>query len=166
MKLSEFAESRGVDAKAVSAYLKRHAEKAKKEKDSAGASLFTYKPQVGLTDKQIELLDKKYPLPKPVEVVRDLETLEKYNKALERIALLEKEKGELTSKAARLELIENHNKTLTDANEQQAEHIAEQEHQIMKLEHDAEKAKEDYEALKQEVERLKGRSLWQRILNK
>ena len=59
MRIKEFAEARGVDMKAVSRYMKRHE--------------MAYNQETGLTDEQLAVLEKKYPLPSPVQVVEDTE---------------------------------------------------------------------------------------------
>lgn len=61
MTITEFAESRNVEAQAVSRYLVRHpAEKASCRK--VGKTL-------ELSEEALELLSKQYPMPKPVQVV-------------------------------------------------------------------------------------------------
>ena len=61
MTITEFAESRNVEAQAVSRYLVRHP----KEK----ASCRKVGRTIELSDEAYELLDKQYPLPKPVQVI-------------------------------------------------------------------------------------------------
>ena len=61
MTITEFAESRNVEAQAVSRYLVRHP----KEK----ASCRKVGKTIELSDEAYELLDKQYPLPKPVQVI-------------------------------------------------------------------------------------------------
>ena len=128
--LTAFAKERNVDPKAISIYMKRHK--------------IDYDKSKGLTDEQIAMLDKVYPLPKPVVVVNglDIEEERKLREELEQtqkklaIALdsLNKAKDsilELTEKANKIEFLES------KADEQQ-----------------------------QELERLKSRNLLERIFNK
>lgn len=61
MTIKEFASGRGVDQKTVGIYLKRHD--------------MTYDRVNGLTEEQLKVLEEKYPLPKPVEVIEDVETM-------------------------------------------------------------------------------------------
>ena len=128
--LTAFARERNVDPKAISIYMKRHK--------------IDYDKSKGLTDEQIAMLDKVYPVPKPVVVVNglDIEEERKLREELEQtqkklaIALdsLNKAKDsilELTEKANKIEFLES------KADEQQ-----------------------------QELERLKSRNLLERIFNK
>lgn len=128
--LTAFAKERNVDPKAISIYMKRHK--------------IDYDKSKGLTDEQIAMLDKVYPVPKPVVVVNglDIEEERKLREELEQtqkklaIALdsLNKAKDsilELTEKANKIEFLES------KADEQQ-----------------------------QELERLKSRNLLERIFNK
>ena len=128
--LTAFAKERNVDTKAISIYMKRHK--------------IDYDKSKGLTDEQIAMLDKVYPVPKPVVVVNglDIEEERKLREELEQtqkklaIALdsLNKAKDsilELTEKANKIEFLES------KADEQQ-----------------------------QELERLKSRNLLERIFNK
>lgn len=60
VRIKDFAESRSVDMKAVSRWMKVHN--------------MPYDRSAGLTEEQISILDKKYPLPKPIEVIEDTES--------------------------------------------------------------------------------------------
>lgn len=62
MNLKDFSVSRNVDMKAVSRYMKRHG--------------MIYNKACGLTAEQIQILELKYPMPSPVQVVEDKETRE------------------------------------------------------------------------------------------
>ena len=61
MTITEFAESRNVEAQAVSRYLVRHPQEK--------ASCRKVGKTIELSDEAFELLDKQYPLPKPVQVI-------------------------------------------------------------------------------------------------
>jgi uncharacterized membrane protein len=60
VRIKDFAESRNVDMKAVSRWMKVHN--------------MPYDRSTGLTEEQISILDKKYPLPKPIEIIEDTES--------------------------------------------------------------------------------------------
>ena len=62
MTITEFAESRGVEAQAVSRYLVRHPEE-KANCRKVGKTL-------ELSEEALELLSKQYPLPKPVQIIQ------------------------------------------------------------------------------------------------
>ena len=76
MNLTEFARERQVEPQAVQRYVWRH------EDDFKGLLVKNGKSWI-LTPEAIDLLDRVYPFPKPIEVLKDYDTLEKYTKALE-----------------------------------------------------------------------------------
>ena len=62
MTITEFAESRNVEAQAVSRYLVRHPEEK--------ASCRKVGKTVELSEKALALLSEQYPLPKPVQIIQ------------------------------------------------------------------------------------------------
>ena len=121
MNITEFAENRNIDRNAVSMYIRRH------EKEFSG-----HIKQVGKTieldNTALELLDKKYPLPAPVEVVEDRESREKLLLAQEYIIKLQQQLVELQGKAALVEaqqlLLEDREQQLA-AEKQRSSELAE-----------------------------------------
>ena len=84
MILKDFAEQRNESPHTIATYIRRHPEEFEGHTTMKGNKLV-------LDEKAIELLEKVYPLPKPVEVIVDHESREKLIKALEEIRVLEKE---------------------------------------------------------------------------
>lgn len=128
--LTEFAKSRNVDPKAVSIYLKRHNLK--------------YDRSEGITDELMEILDKVYPVPKPVVVINGLDPEEErrlrkdLQDALNQLNAAKDMIVELTKTSAVVGLLEDKQK--------------EQENLIQQQQ--------------QEIERLKNRGFLDRLLNK
>ena len=58
MKISEFADSRGIKQQTVYKYIQRHG--------------WSYDAKFGLTEEQLAKLDEQYPLPKPVTIITGL----------------------------------------------------------------------------------------------
>ena len=83
MTLSEFARERNQDVSAIKMYMKRHG--------------MEYDRTNGLTDKQLDSLDKQYPLPKPVTVVDGIPERD-YIDALERLDRAKDKMFELQNK--------------------------------------------------------------------
>lgn len=83
MTLSEFARERNQDVSAIKMYMKRHG--------------MEYDRTNGLTDKQLDSLDKQYPLPKPVTVVDGIPERD-YIDALERLEKAKDKMFELQNK--------------------------------------------------------------------
>ena len=84
MYLKDFAEGRNESSHTIATYIRRHPEEFEGHTSMSGNKLV-------LDDEAIEILDKVYPLPKPVEIIVDHESRDKFIKALEEIRVLEKE---------------------------------------------------------------------------
>lgn len=175
MTITEFAESRNVEPQAVSRFLIRHPEQ-KQTCTKVGKN-------IELSDEAYQLLDKQYPLPKPIHVINGVAP-EEYEKALnDNIALhedLENAKNliislkdqltdfQLKLKDAETEQLRIEEKgkikdTLIEKLEKSAEEqknkSAEQELKLSDLQTENEK-------LKAELEAEKNKSWWAKLLNK
>ena len=155
MKISEFVEGRNVAAATVQQYINRH------KLDFEGLiQKGKNKKEIILSEEAIRLLDKKYPLPKPIEIldkgyvpIEELDAVKsKYIEALEEGKRLLEERNQL-----QLEIKEHEKKTAL---------IEQKDKDIKRLEDEQEKKDEELKALKEEIEKLKKRTLWERILNK
>ena len=137
MTITEFARLRGKEPQAISRYLKRHPE----------VNQYTHKKgkTVELLPEAERLLDKVYPLPKPIEIIEDTESRKELIEAQKLIIKLQQrleEQAALVAKAEAVKLLlEDKERQLTEAKAQKEE---------------AEK----------EIDRLLKRSLWERIRNK
>lgn len=138
MNITEFVKGRNVDRNAVCMYIRRHSKEFSGHTKTVGKS-------VELDEFAIELLEKKYPLPSPVEVVEDKESREKLLKAQEYIIVLQQQLADLKEQAALAEvrqlLIEDRDNridTLTAENT----------------------------ALQDTITSLKNRGFWDRLLNR
>ena len=111
MIISEFADSRDVQSQVISRYIRRHFDEFKGHTKKNGKS-------VELDDTAIKLLEKKYPLPKPVEVVVDKESQEKLLKAQELIIGLQQQLLEANNKLLEADrekyLLEDRERALND----------------------------------------------------
>ena len=67
MTISEFAESRNVQSQAVNRYVLRHSEEFSGHTQKVGKN-------IELDDEAVRILDEKYPLPKPVQLVEGVPT--------------------------------------------------------------------------------------------
>lgn len=84
MNTTDFANSRNVQPQTVMKYIYRHKQAFKGHVKKVDRLTI-------LDEVAIEILDKKYPLPKPVEVVVDVETLKELADARKELNLLYKE---------------------------------------------------------------------------
>lgn len=120
MNITEFARSRDIEAGTVRMYISRNKELFDGHTKKGSKS-------VELDEIALELLEKKYPLPKPVEVVQGIDRKEfdelqqKYMNALEEINNLQKQIVDATKKVAIAEtqqlLMEDRTKQLEEQKE-------------------------------------------------
>ena len=157
MNISEFARSRGVEPQTVRHYGNDH-EDIKKHTKKVGKT-------VELSDEAIELLDKVYPLPRPVQLVNGVDPDE--HKAVQ---------DKLT--AAQEFIIKLQNKMMEDQKllaqaEAQKQLLEDKEAQLNAAKVEGEKKDTEIDDLKKanedlrvELERLKNRSFFDRLFNK
>lgn len=165
MFLKDFAEIRGVKADTVATYIRRHPEIA------ALTSSEGY--QMVLSDEAIEILDKKYPMPKPVQIVQDTESLKKLAEAQAKLNELHEKYEELLKTNTKLALQAGRVQLLQEANDKNEEKIASQTVELadlkaekQQLEARAGTAEQELAEARQELDRLKNRSFFQRLFNK
>lgn len=134
--VSDFAESRGVDRNAVTQYIRRHPEIF--EGHTQVESMRMY-----FDDVAMEHLDKKYPLPSPVEVIPDTKSRELLLAEQQKTIMLQDELMKLKDQLHETQLkltkqessmmlledrskrIESENSEMKDRIEQQAQKLAE-----------------------------------------
>ena len=159
MNITEFAQSRNKTVGAVSNYIQRHRDlfKGHTKKTGTNAELDEY---------ALEILEKKYPLPKPVEVVEDIETIKE----------LSETRKELAEAGKRIEVLQS---KLLESSKQIAQAEAtkllleDKTAQLDKAEKEAQDLKNKNENLSAELEKLrienatlKNRGLFARIFNR
>lgn len=88
MKIKDFIQGRGVSYQTIRKYITNHPELFKGHTGKKNCII--------LDDIAIKLLDEKYPLSKPVEVIEDIENLKKLMQAQELIIRLQQELNEKT----------------------------------------------------------------------
>lgn len=100
ISITDFASNRGHDRDTVNAYIRNHPE-IQKETVKKGKSRY-----IDTETKAYQLLDKKYPLPKPVEVIEDTEARRQLVEAQQLIIRLQQQLVEAAPKIAWVE--QNH----------------------------------------------------------
>ena len=172
MNITEFARQRGVEPQTVRHYINEHAE-IKKHTTKNGKS-------VELLAEAEKLLDQKYPLPKPIEIIEDKESRQKLIQAQELIVQLQQKQLELMERIAdqstaiakaeaQTILLEDKERQLQERDKQIKElgqRLNEKEYELSEQRSELEEEKEQKLEAVQEVERLKNRGLWDRIMNK
>ena len=158
MNLTEFAESRNVKINAISNYMSRHAEKFAGHTKKVGKS-------IELDEVAMSILDEKYPLPRPVQIMNGVEPEE--HKAVQ---------DKLT--AAQDFIIKLQDKMMEDQKllaqaEAQKQLLEDKEAQLNAAKVEGEKKDTEIDSLKKanedlraELERLKNRSFLDRLFNK
>lgn len=164
MNISEFARSRGEEPQTVRHYINSHPDIKKHTRKNG--------KETELTDEAIELLDKVYPLPRPVQLVNGVDPEEhkdvqdKLTAAQEFIIKLQNKMMEdqklLAQAEAQKILLEDRESQLKIATEEGEKKDTEIDLQKKKIE----EQNRQLEELKNKNERLKNRSLFERIFNK
>ena len=148
MNITEFAESRNVKSTTVYQYIQRHKETFKDHTKKIGNT-------AELDDEALGILDKVYPLPKPVQVIEGIPEAEH----LREIAEKDKEIQALQQKIIDMQ------RDYMEIKEQ----IGIQEGKLYLLDAKIEEnqvVRAENEQLKADLERIRSRSLFERILNK
>jgi len=164
VNISEFARSRGIEPQTVRHYVNDH-EDIKKHTKKVGKT-------VELSDEAIELLDKIYPLPRPIQLLNGVDpeehkaVVDKLSSAQEYIIKLHETVEQLKDKV-------NENEKLIAQAEAQKILLEDKNSQLEAARAEGEKkdTENDYlkkanEDLRAELERLKNRSFLDRLFNK
>lgn len=182
MTITEFAESRNVEPQAVSRFLIRHPEQ-KQSCSKVGKN-------IELSESAYELLDKQYPLPKPIQVINGIPE-EEHRKKLDELDSVRKDlvtakdliitlKDQLTDYQLKLKDAENEQLRIEEKEKIQNTIIAKQENNIKELEKSAEEHRKqsaeqelklsdlqtENERLKAELEAEKNKSWWDKLLKR
>ncbi len=172
MTITEFASARNEQAQTVSIFIKRHPEQFEGHTKKVGKT-------VELDEVALEILEKQYPLPRPVQLLNGVDPAE-YQAVLKEKAdavsdlaearniiimmkdkMMEKEKLLAQAEAQKI-LLEDRESQLKIATEEGEKKDTEIDLQKKKIE----EQNRQLEELKNENERLKNRSLFERIFNK
>lgn len=173
LKISDFAKSRNVNYDTVRRYIKRNPDIFKDHIGKAN--------NIELDDEALKILDEKYPLPSPVEVIQDTERVnhlmerladlqEKLIFALEQNALLQQENAELRLIQYKQELLEDdlHGKEkelsyLREEKESWIKTFKSDEEEIRDLESRLEGAREKERQLEEELKKEKEKTWWDKL---
>lgn len=159
MNIREFAYTHDQQPGTVATYIKRHKNLFNDHIEKVGNN-------TELDDEAIRLLELQYPLPKPIQVVENTETQQKYINSLEQINYLQNQllqfKEQLQEfKSLKLLLEEKNNEykiakdKIESLNEEIICMVAKEERHLMHI-----------KELNSKYEKLKNRGLWDRIINK
>ena len=114
-------------------------------------------------DIAVELLDKKYPLPKPIQIIEDTDSRNKLLEAQRTIIKMQQviiemsaEKEMLAIQAERVRLVET-------AEKEKADKIGKLEADIERRDELIDKREQELSDMKQELDQLKSRRLWKRL---
>lgn len=133
MTITEFARSRNEQVNTVSKYIREHPEFEGHIKQKGKQKI--------LDDKALELLDVKYPLPKPVTIINGIPEDEHYK------ALQEKDEQIQKLQQAIIELQKHQSDMALEIGELRAQALLIEDKQ-------------------RQIDELKNRNLWERIINK
>lgn len=183
-KVSEFAESRGIKRDTVTTFIRRNPGSFLGHTEQKTDGMY-------FDEVAMQVLDKKYPLPQPVEVIKDTRSLEllvaeqaKTSKLQTELMELQKQMNEVQLKLTKAEseklLLEDkteryaaEEKELREKLENQSQELKEKSEGLIEtrtkldyVEQEKERERERAEAAEAELERAKKATLWQRITGK
>ncbi len=166
LKIADFAEERNVDRNAVTQYIRRHDELFKGHTEVKGNCMF-------VDDDAMILLDKKYPLPKPIEVIEDTESRAKLIKTQELVIQLQDKLNRAQTQIAQAEatklLLEDKEAQLEREYERSAkaeERATTAEARIASAEGQMESLRTEIEKLQEELERERAKTWVQKLFGK
>ena len=119
-----------------------------------------------LDDMAVELLDKKYPLNKPIQIIEDTESRNKLLEAQRTIIKMQQVIIEMSAEKERLAIQAERVRLLEIAEKEKADKIGKLEADIEWQDELLDRREQELSAVKQELSRLKNRSFWERILNR
>lgn len=157
--MADFARQRGVERDTISQYIRRHPELFDEHIKVEGKNLF-------LDDVAERLLDEKYPLPRPIEIVEDIETIKELSETRKMLATAESKIGMLYEQLnnAQRQIAENEVKSiLLEDKEKQLQDKDRQLEESWARQQDLLKAVDRYET---KLGELRSRNLWERIIKK
>lgn len=135
MKLQEFAESRNVKSGTISAYVNKHKDEFKGHFKRVGK-------EIDFDEIALKLLDKKYPTPKPIQVIEDTESREKLLETQQLVIDLQNKLIESSMKVALAE----HQQALLESREQEVSEL-----------------KDEIKALKEQLELEQRKTWWDKL---
>lgn len=114
--ISEFAKKRNIDKDTVNAWIRKHPD------INSCCTIQNKEKTIDITSTAYKVLEKKYPLPKPIEVVEDIETRKKLVQAQEYIVQLQKKimdmQEELNESNIKIASIQSMQLLIDDKNQQ------------------------------------------------
>lgn len=166
MLLTEFAEGRNEKPDTIRKYISRHKKEFEGHTELSGTKM-----EIDVV--AMEILDKVYPLPKPIEIIEDTESRRKLVQAQELIIQMQQQMMDMQEKVAIAEatraLLEDKERQLEDVQKEKAElkaEIARKDDLISEERNRFEDERQKLSDANEEINRLKSRGLIERILNK
>lgn len=166
MKMTDFARERGVNRDTITQYIRRNEGLFKGHTEVKGKALY-------IDEIALDILDKKYPLHKPVELIEDIETIKELSET--RMKLVEASKmiinlqNKLTEQSLTIAKAEATQMLLEDKTKE----LERMESMLEKAEIRAEKAEEqktaandEIAALRKELEAERNKSWWAKLRGK
>ena len=176
MKIQEFVKGRNISYAAVFQYIKRHSDLFDGHIGKSN--------NIVLDDTALQILDERYPLAQPVQVVQDVEARERIAELQEKYIFLLEENSRLTQENANLMLEHHKNMLLEEELEAQQKELQElrslrkeqrswvkefnsQSREIANLENLLAKERQEQRIretkLQQELEREKNKTWWDKL---
>lgn len=152
LKLADFAKQRNIARDTITQYIRRNSDMFTGHIVVDGKWMFI--------DEQAEkILDEKYPLPHPVEIVEDIETIKELSATRLALAKAETQISELQEKIA------DNNKVIAQA-EVFKLLLEDKKAQLDEAQKRAGRAENEIVELRQQLESERAKTWWQKLINK
>lgn len=162
LKISEFIKGRNVNYDTVRRYLKRNPELFKGHIGRAN--------NIELDEVAVQLLEEKYPLPEPVQVIQDVaardklqEITEKYAAAMEKITALTEQNAQLLVIQSKQRFLEEENRNLVDKIDERDRQLQEISDKVENRERKVKVLQRDIQFLKEQLEVERNKSWWDKL---
>lgn len=162
MYIAEFASSRNVDSQAVQKYVNRHEEEFKNH-------VFKNGKYLNLDDEAIKILDKTYPIPKPVQIINGVDPNEYENLQKQLISakdLVIALKDQIQAQTEKISVGESAKLLLEEKKNQVSELKSELKEQKSKLESDIDELKRKNEELQNQLQAEQSKPWWKKLRGK
>lgn len=158
MKIKDFVQGRNVSYDTVRKYIINHQQEFKGHIGKAN--------NIVLDDVAIQILDQKYPLAQPVQVVQDVEARDRLAVLQEKYISLLEENNRLTQENANLMLAHHKNMLLEEELEAQQQELHSLRKEQRSWVKDRQEQRNREAQLQQELEREKNKTWWDKLLGR
>lgn len=155
MKISEFIEGRNINYDTVRMYIKRNSKLFKGHIGRSG--------NLDLDDIAVHLLEEKYPLAAPIQVIQDTAARDRLQALQDKYILLLEENNRLTQENANLMLLQHKQLFLEEQTQELKEKLSRSESIFESLKGEYDKLYEQNDKLKEQLAAERQKTWWDKL---